>query len=126
MNLCVNISKSHLGLQPRQLDGFDDVDSGLVPAQRVLAPGNVAGVLRVLREQVDGPRVEEVLSVLQGGGGGHDVEVSITDPAVGSVVPVVLEVLQGVGRHHVTPFTLVQAIKLVGPNQFFADGCDDQ
>ena len=117
MNLCVNISKSHLGLQPRQLDGFDDVDSGLVPAQRVLAPGDVAGVLRVLSEQVDGPRVEEVLSVLQGGGGGHDVEVSLTHPAVGPVVPVVLEVLPRVGRHQVAPLALIQRVKLVRPDQ---------
>lgn len=129
LNLCCNKiyphlppAEPHLGLEPGQLDRLHDVSPGLVLAERVLAPGDVAGVVRVLSEEVQGPRVEEVLAVLHGGGSGHDVEMSITDPAVGSVVPVVLEVLQGVGRHQVAPLALVQHVKLVRPDQLLADG----
>ena len=50
-------------------------------------------MLRVLRGQVQMAGVEEVLAVLRGSQGRHDVQMSLAGPAVDTVVAVVLEVI---------------------------------
>ena len=80
-------------VQSGELYWLDNILSSLVIAEIVLIPPNIAGMIGVLSGQVKTTRVEELLAILCGSQCWHDVQMSVTGPAVDPIVPVVLEVI---------------------------------
>ena len=142
---------THIWVKPGKLNWLDNILSRAVTAEISLVIPDVTGMLRVLQKtyrnrhmhktilqshllvEVNAAIVKEVLPILCRGEGGHQMQWPLTDPAVGPVIAIILEILlnatnrvkcvwhaslyQGVSADHVPPLALIQSVKLIRPDQ---------